>query len=103
MSRKRLSKEALVERICSGMEEKGWDITRRATRAMLDEVAEAANTELGTCGEFAIPDVAILKVEHREARQGRNPATGESIDIAAKNVVRARPVKKLRDLIAGRR
>ena len=103
MSRKRMPKERLVEAVCSGMEEKGWTITRRATRAMLDELATVANTELGTCGEFAIPDIAILKVEHRPARQGRNPATGEPIEIAAKEVVRARPVKKLRDLIAGRR
>ena len=103
MSRKRLSKEDLVERICSGMEDKGWDITKRATRAMLDELTDVASAELDSCGEFAIPDIAILKVEHRGARQGRNPATGETIEIAAKDVVRARPVKKLRDLIAGRR
>ena len=102
MSTKRLSKESLIERICSGMEEKGWDITRQATRAMLDELTNVAGMELASCGQFAIPDIAILKVEHRSARQGRNPSTGETIDIAAKDVVRARPVKKLRDLIAGR-
>ena len=93
MPRKRLAKEGLIEQICAGMQAKGWTVTRRATRAMLDELAAVANAELGTCGEFGIPDVAILKVEHRQARQGRNPATGEPLDIAAKDVVRAPPVR----------
>ena len=38
MPRKRLSKDDLVERIRTGLDTKGWEITKTATRAMLDEL-----------------------------------------------------------------
>ncbi len=33
-------------------------------------------------------------------KRGRNPATGERITIPARKVIKARPVKNLRDLVA---
>lgn len=40
-----------------------------------------------------------FKVEHREARQGRNPQTGEPMQIAAKNVVKFKAGKELADAV----
>ena len=40
-----------------------------------------------------------LVVQHRKARTGRNPATGQPIEIAPKTVVKARIVKQLKDAI----
>ena len=40
----------------------------------------------------------FIKV-HRKARMGRNPQTGESIKIKARNVVKFRPGKKLSDAV----
>ena len=100
MQRKRLSKDDLVDRIRDGLDKKGWEITKRATRAMVDEMAEVASTELVECGEFAVPGLVLLQIEQRQQRQGRNPATGERITIPARKVIKARPVKNLRDLVA---
>ena len=46
MPRKRLSKDDLVERIRTGLDTKGWEITKTATRAMLDELGVVAREEL---------------------------------------------------------
>ena len=97
MQRKRLSKDDLVDRIRDGLDKKGWEITKRA---MVDEMAEVASTELVECGEFAVPGLVLLQIEQRQERQGRNPATGERITIPARKVIKARPVKNLRDLVA---
>ncbi len=57
-------------------------------------------------GEFAIPDtgVKIRKVQKpaRKARMGRNPATGETIKIAAKpksTVIKVGALKQLKDML----
>lgn len=57
-------------------------------------------------GEFAIPEMAIKVVRKTKpatkARQGRNPATGETITIAAKpkrEVIKIRPLKSLKEVI----
>jgi len=46
-------------------------------------------------GECRIPGVGTLKVATRAARKGRNPQTGEAIDIPAKKVVTFRRAKGL--------
>jgi len=57
-------------------------------------------------GEFVLPNVAkfrVVRKEAKKARQGINPFTGESMKYAAKpahNVVKIRPLKKLKDVIA---
>lgn len=50
-------------------------------------------------GEFVIPGMGKLVKVHRAARMGRNPATGESIKIAAKTVVKFRVAKAAKDAI----
>ena len=40
-----------------------------------------------------------FSVSHREARNGRNPQTGETITIAAKNVVKFKPGKEISDAV----
>jgi DNA-binding protein HU-beta len=41
--------------------------------------------------------------QHRKARMGRNPATGEAIKIPAKTVVKARIAKQLKDAVLPRK
>ena len=43
--------------------------------------------------------LGILEVKSRAARTGRNPATGESIQIKASKKVAFRPAKELKDAI----
>ena len=53
------------------------------------------------CGGFVLPGVAKLVVQQRERRMGRNPATGARVEIPAKQVVKARIAKQLKDVVEG--
>jgi DNA-binding protein HU-beta len=44
---------------------------------------EQITEELAGGGEVSLPGFGKFSVAHRKARQGRNPATGEAIQIAA--------------------
>jgi DNA-binding protein HU-beta len=44
-----------------------------------------------------------LVLQKRKARMGRNPATGEEINIPAKTVVKARIVKQMKDAVLPRK
>jgi DNA-binding protein HU-beta len=48
---------------------------------------------------FVIPGIGRLVRVERKARTGRNPATGETIKIAAKKVVKFRIAKAAKDAI----
>ena len=52
---------------------------RQAVEAAIDAVSD----ELARGGEVAIAGFGKFSVSQRAARQGRNPATGETINIAA--------------------
>ncbi len=51
--------------------------------------------------KFTIPGLGKLVLVNRKARMGRNPATGESIKIPAKRVVKFRVAKAAKDAILG--
>ena len=50
---------------------------------------------------FTLPGSGKLVLVNRKARQGRNPATGETIQIPAKRVVKFRVAKACKDAILG--
>jgi DNA-binding protein HU-beta len=50
---------------------------------------------------FTIPGLGKIVLGNRKARMGRNPATGETIKIAAKRVVKFRVAKAAKDAILG--
>ena len=76
-----------------------FDIKRTQARDFFDELTVLAEEELKRSGEFVLPGLVKLVVQKRKARKGRNPATGEQIDIPAKTVVKARIVKQLKDSV----
>jgi len=73
--------------------------TRKEVSEMMDALVELAYGETKKSGEFTIPGLGKLLKKHRAARMGRNPATGESIQIAAKTVVKFRVAKAAKDSI----
>jgi len=50
---------------------------------------------------FTIPGLGKIVLVNRKARMGRNPATGETIKIKAKRVVKFRVAKAAKDAILG--
>lgn len=73
--------------------------TRKEVSEILDTIVALAYTETKKNGEFTIPGLGKLQKKHRDARMGRNPATGESISIPAKTVVKFRVAKAAKDSI----
>ena len=62
-------------------------------QALFSEIADAA----GRGEETSIPGVGKFSVKDRPARQGRNPATGQPMEIAASKKVSFTPAKGLKD------
>lgn len=73
--------------------------TRKEVSEMLDALVALAYSETKKSGEFTIPGLGKLQKKHRAARTGRNPATGATIQIAAKTVVKFRVAKAAKDSI----
>ena len=73
--------------------------SRKEVSEMLDALVNLAYDEAKKSGEFTIPGLGKLLKKHREARMGRNPATGEQIKIPAKTVVKFRVAKAAKDSI----
>jgi DNA-binding protein HU-beta len=73
--------------------------TRKEVGEMLEALVTLAYAETKKSGEFVIPGLGKLLKKHRDARMGRNPATGESIQIAAKTVIKFRVAKAAKDAI----
>lgn len=66
---------------------------------MMDALVALAYAETKKNGEFTVPGLGKLQKKHRAARMGRNPATGEQIQIKAKTVVKFRVAKGAKDAI----
>ncbi len=62
----------------------------------VDAVTSAIAGELGGGGSVSLVGFGTFSVSHRAARQGRNPATGESIQINASNVPKFKAGKALK-------
>jgi DNA-binding protein HU-beta len=75
------------------------NITKKAAVEILEFIAELAykNAE----NSFTLPGLGKLVLVNRKARIGRNPATGETIQIKAKRVVKFRVAKAAKDAILG--
>jgi DNA-binding protein HU-beta len=73
--------------------------TRKEISEFMDAMVALAYQETKKSGEFTIPGLGKLQKKHRAAREGRNPATGESIHIPAKTVVKFRVAKAAKDTI----
>lgn len=74
-------------------------LTKKQVKALLAGIAELAYKEAKN--GFTLPGLGKLVVVKRKARKGRNPATGESIKIPAKKVLKFRVAKAAKDAIAG--
>lgn len=81
-----MNKAELIDAIAAGSGLSKAD-AGKALEAFTDSVTGALKE-----GErISLVGFGSFSVDRRDARTGRNPRTGESIDIAAKNVVKFKP------------
>ena len=73
-------------------------LTKKDIINVMDNLVQLAykQAKLG----FTIPGLGKLVLTKRKARMGRNPATGESIRIPAKTVLKFRIAKAAKDAVA---
>lgn len=76
-------------------------LKKKEVQSILKTVVEVATKAAATSvGEgVKIPGLGKLVVVDRKARMGRNPATGETIKIPAKKVVKFRLAKAVKEAI----
>ena len=76
-----------------------FEISKKAAAAMVEEYAALAIAETKKRGAFVFPGIGKSVLVKRKARIGRNPATGATIKIPAKTVVKVRPAKAFKEAI----
>jgi len=96
MATQRMTQTQLVRALA---ERGGEEVNNKVARKFLDDLAEMAIAEVKKNGVFVLPGIGRLVKVDRKARTGRNPATGESIKIPAKKVVKFRVAKAAKDAI----
>jgi len=82
----------LIEKIAT---ENG--VTKVAAKAILDGVLKAIADSAVAGEEVNLPGFGKFKVKESPAREGRNPSTGASIQIAASKKVSFMPAKAFKD------
>ncbi len=76
-------------------------ITKVQAGTVLDSLAGTITDTLKQGGKFTLPGVGIFAVGERAAREGRNPQTGEKMQIKASKSVKYKSAKQLKDSING--
>jgi len=75
------------------------DLKRDLVKEMFSELSILAIKQVKSSGEFSLPGFGKLVRSERRAREGRNPATGESIRIPAKTTLKFRVGKGMKDSV----
>jgi DNA-binding protein HU-beta len=74
-------------------------LTKAQATSAVNTVFEAVGESLTNGDKVTLIGFGTFSVSKREARQGRNPQTGQSITIAAKTSVKFKPGKELAESV----
>src|SRR5258708_15867671 len=75
----------------------GHNLSNKVTTAVLTDLVTMATKHLAKGDKIRVTGLGILQVRALPARMGRNPAIGESIEIAASKKIAFRPAKELKE------
>ena len=78
-----------------------FGLKKKVVTEFFEELSALAYKE--SVNQFTIPGIGKLVLVDRKARMGRNPATGETIQIPAKKVVKFKVAKAAKDAILGKK
>jgi DNA-binding protein HU-beta len=70
-------------------------------RNTVETIIETVSDELARGGEVALAGFGKFSVSHRAARTGRNPSTGQTIQIAASKAAKFSPAAALKKRLNG--
>jgi DNA-binding protein HU-beta len=87
-----------LKQLAAGLAE-SHDLPKRQVEMMLGAFVQSLAEHLQQGSKIRIPGLGIFQVSSRAARTGRNPATGEPIQIKASKKIAFRPAKELKEAI----
>lgn len=96
----------LVQQIVEKAGKRKVDISKKQASAVVEMLLETVSDEIRKGGKVNLKNFGVFRRHTKPARpkrQGRNPATGETITIAAKpkqNVIKFRPAKPWKEAVA---
>src|ERR1041385_6295280 len=76
-----------------------FELKRAQVKEFFEELVSLAAREAKDNGEFVVPGFGKLVLSERKAREGRNPQTGETIQIPAKTTLKFRVGKAIKDSV----
>jgi integration host factor subunit beta len=77
------------------------DLEARAIDISVGAILKAMAQTLSEAGRIEIRDFGSFSVQQRPPRVGRNPRSGESVNVPAKGVIRFKAGKELRERVGG--
>lgn len=75
------------------------DMSKAQAKAVVESVLKAITDAAAAGTEVSLPGFGKFKVQDRPAREGRNPRTGETMEIAASRKLSFQPSKAVRDAL----
>jgi DNA-binding protein HU-beta len=87
-----MTKQQLIEAVANTSEH-----PKKEVEAVLDSILTEIGQALRSGQRVDLRSFGSFAVKEKKARQGRNPNTGETIEIAARNAVAFKPSKELTD------
>ncbi len=75
------------------------DLTRRDGEVIVDTFFEGIIDAIRSDEKVEIRGFGSFRIRQRNARIGRNPKTGDKVEVPAKRVPYFKPSKELRDLV----
>lgn len=90
-----MSNKQLIEDIAAQ-----HSLTLAKSKAILETIGVSVSKQLLDGQDVSLPGIGKLKTSTRPARIGRNPKTGDQVDIPAKTVVKFSATKSLKDAVA---
>jgi len=89
-----MTKADLVERVA-----KEADMTKKDVEQLVEIIFDSIIGSLNKGEKIELRGFGSFRVRQRNARQGRNPKTGDSVSIPAKRVAYFKPGKELKEVI----
>jgi integration host factor subunit beta len=83
----------LVQKLCTDFP----DLTQREVEGVVSAIFDSITEQLASGGRVELRGFGAFSTRQRDARVGRNPRTGEAVEVNAKRVPYFKPGKEMRE------
>ncbi len=91
-----MTKAELVEEVARVSE-----LTKKHSEVIVNTVFDSITQALQSSEKIELRGFGSFRIRQRRSRQGRNPKTGDKVDVPAKRIPYFKPGKELKELING--